>query len=263
MAPSPTTMGGSVRLHTSPATAPIGAALARLTDELTTYPALAFAPVLIQGEDGGPLADVDTLAGSRACFRALYGAMRSAKQAGERLEVCLAGGRKTMSAYAMVAAQLLFDDEDRMWHLISAGGLLQDKRMHAAPGDDVSLVNLPVLRFGDVSPLLSDVTEAADPFEALERADARDRALRLRRADAFVNNSLTAAERRAVRELVRDGAPDAHIARRLHLAKRTVEAQLMSAYRKAEDAFQLPHVSARVLISLLGDIRGRIWGLYS
>lgn len=252
------TVDQAVVLHTSPHTAPIGAALDRLAEAMTAYRGVRFAPELIETDDGRPLTDVDTLEGSRACFRALYGAMRQAKQAEERLEVCLAGGRKTMSAYAMVAAQLLFDDGDRLWHLISSGSLLHDKRMHAREGDEVALVGLPVLRFGDVSPLLSDVAEADDPFEALERADVRDRALRLRHARAFVRDALTEAERRVVRELVRTGAADTDIARLLNVAVRTAQGQLASAYRKAEDAFALPRVSSRALISLLGDIREEI-----
>src|SRR5689334_6468667 len=96
----------AVVLHTSPDGDLIGTALARLAEEMPNYAHVRYTPVLLRGALGEPLADVDTPEGAAATFRALYQAIRSAKRNGEWVDVCPAGGRKTMSVYAMVAAQL-------------------------------------------------------------------------------------------------------------------------------------------------------------
>jgi DNA-binding CsgD family transcriptional regulator len=184
----------------------------------------------------------------------MYQTLRTAKREGQVVDVCLAGGRKTMSVYAMVAAQLLFEDDDRLWHLVSAGPLLAERRMHPLSGDSAALVALPVLRYGDVSPLYSEVAEADDPFEAVQRSEARAWRVRLARVQAFVREELTAAERRVVALLVREGLSDTEIAGRLVVAPRTVQTQLASAYRKAEGYFDLHQVSSRALVSLLAPI---------
>lgn len=49
-----------------------------------------------------------------------------------------------MAVYGMVAAQLLFDEDDHVWHLLTEGWLSGGERaMHIRPDDKVSLV--PVL----------------------------------------------------------------------------------------------------------------------
>ena len=43
------------------------------------------------------------------------------KRAGHLVYLSIASGRKPMTVYGMVAAQLLFDEDDRVWHLLSEG----------------------------------------------------------------------------------------------------------------------------------------------
>ncbi|MCD6507287.1 hypothetical protein J7M22_11790 [Candidatus Poribacteria bacterium] len=43
-------------------------------------------------------------------------------------------------------AQLLFNENDRLWHLISEGKLIAERRMHPEPDDEVRLIRVPVLR---------------------------------------------------------------------------------------------------------------------
>ena len=244
-------------VHTSLDTPVIAHALERLAAEMQTHPAYAdieYAPLLMTDANGLALNDVENKAGSEACFRSLYQILRTTKREGHRVDLSLAGGRKAMSAYAMVAAQLLFEEDDRLWHLVSHGRLLSEKHMHAGPDDETALIELPVLRYGDVSPMLSSVADADDPFEAVQRTEARARALHIKRAKQFVNDTLTEAERRAVSVLVREGLGDLQIAKKLTLSKKTIETQLGAAYRKAEDFFALPSVQARTLISLLAPV---------
>lgn len=261
--------GRVVVVHTAPSSEPIRSALTRLTQAFAdpawpAYHGVRLTTVLLHDAFGRPLQDVDTPSGATAAFRAIYGQLRVVKQhalnpaggngADGCVDVCLAGGRKTMSAYAMVAAQLLFEDGDKLWHVVSAGEFLREKRLHPGPGDDAALIELPVLRFSDVSPLYSGVSDASDPFEAIRRGEVRARAQRLARARSFFYTRLSDAERTVVRLMVRDGLSDADMAASLALSTKTVAAHLAAAYRKAEQFYDLPRVTARALASLLAPV---------
>jgi hypothetical protein len=56
-----------------------------------------------------------------------------------QVHLSIAGGRKTMAVFGMTAAQLLFDEHDRLWHLFSGGEFLVSKRLYPQPGDEVRL----------------------------------------------------------------------------------------------------------------------------
>jgi CRISPR-associated protein Csx14 len=74
-----------------------------------------------------------------------------------------------MAAYGMVVAQLLFDDNDHLWHLHSETWRPGNQRvMHAKPGDAVSLLPVPVLRWSSVSPVMTELVVREDPWEAIQ-----------------------------------------------------------------------------------------------
>ncbi len=200
---------------------------------------------------GQPLADVATLPAAQAAFRQLYRLMRQHKQSGARLHVGLAGGRKTLAVFAMSAAQMLFDEDDRLWHLYSGGEFLASRRLHPLPGDDAHLIPIPVILWSQLSPALVHLAGRDDPFEAAEAIQHLQLAARVEAGRGFVLGSLTAAERRAVQLLVTEGLSDAEIGERLGLSPRTVEGQLRAAYRKAADHWELPGVDRSTLITLL------------
>lgn len=200
---------------------------------------------------GQPLADVATLPAAQAAFRQLYRLMRQRKQSGARLHVCLAGGRKTLAVFAMSAAQMLFDEDDRLWHLYSGGEFLASRRLHPLPGDDAHLIPIPVILWSQLSPAQVHLAGHDDPFEAAEAIQRLQLAARAEAGRGFVLGSLTPAEQRAVRLLVTEGLSDAEIGERLGLSPRTVEGQLRAAYRKAADHWELPGVDRSTLITLL------------
>jgi CRISPR-associated Csx14 family protein len=210
---------------------------------------VAFTPLC--DESGRALQDVQTPEETQAAFRFLYRQVRMAKLEGQRVHLLVAGGRKTLALFGMAAAQLLFDEGDRLWHLYSGGEFLASKRMHPQLGDDVHLIPIPVLLWSQVSPVLSDLDGVDDPFEAAEHA----RQLRLNEkmeiGRTFVLGSLTPAEATVVRLLVESGLSDQEIAGRLSLSPRTVEQHLRSAYRKAAAHWELPDAGRAQLVALL------------
>lgn len=200
---------------------------------------------------GNPLADVETLDSVQEAFRTLYRCTWEAKRNGFKLHLSIAGGRKSLSIYGMVVAQLLFDDHDSLWHLYSGGEFLQSRRLHPQAGDDVHLVPIPVLLREVISPALTHLQNSPDPIQALEYVNSRDVELKTRKARDFIQQCLTAGERRIVSRLVHEGLSDADIAACLSISPRTVEQHLRSAFRKAADAWQLESVNRAQLITLL------------
>lgn len=230
-------------------------AMARVASEFdgTVYPRVTLGTVPIVDERGA-VQDFRTDADLRALQHTLYREVRDAKRQRRTVHLCVSGGRKVMGITAMVVAQLLFDANDRVWHLMSegwtAGG---EKRMHALPQDQIWLVPVPVLRWTDSAGLLAVFGELDDPEEALQRQEHLARADDLRRAREFVEEELTRAEREVV-ELTCRGLGNAAIARRLGKSEATVANQLTSAYAKLNEFLGFPERSPdrAVLVATVG-----------
>ena len=238
-------------LHTLAQDGPVAAAPALLRqdfDGCPEGPALRLFPIVDGCE---PIPDLETPRASDAALRTLYRLVRQAKLEGLRVHLSIAGGRKNLAVYGMVAAQLLFDAFDCLWHLYSAGDFLSSKRLHPLPGDEVRLLLIPVLLRDYISPALTLLRAVEDPFEALERIRQMDLEKRVGRAAHFVERKLTPAEGRASALLAREGLSDQEIASRLGLSPRTVEQQLRAAYAKAAVYWALESVTRAQLIALL------------
>jgi CRISPR-associated protein Csx14 len=190
----------------------------------------------------------------RALLTTLYREVRDTKRAGRTVHLCVSGGRKVMGITAMVVAQLLFDANDRVWHLMSEGWTPgSEKRMHVRAQDQIWLVPVPVLRWTDSAGLLAVFGELDDPEEAMRRQEQLARDDALRRARAFVEKKLTRAERDVV-ELTCRGLDNAAIARRLHKSQATVANQLTSAYSKLNEFLGFPERAPdrAVLVATVG-----------
>ncbi len=242
-------------VHTAPLP---GSAIARSLDALRADAESHIYPKPVQFTfeqlylNDRPLADVETPEESAAAFQMFYRLIHKAKQAGEQVHLCIAGGRKTMAIYGMVAAQLLFDERDKLWHLYSAGDFLTSRRLHPLPEDQVSLREVPVLLRSYISPALAELSRFEDADRALAHFQHLNLERRLAQCRAFVQKVLTPAEQRAVALLVSEGLSDQEIAARLHLSPRTVEQQLRSAYSKAAAHWELEDVNRAQLVALLG-----------
>ncbi|HIP87428.1 MAG TPA: hypothetical protein EYH27_03200 [Anaerolineales bacterium] len=214
------------------------------------YPDVRLRLICLCDERGFPLPDVDSEASAREAFRVLYREVKAAKQAGYRVHLSIAGGRKIIAVYGMVVAQLLFDPEDRIWHLFSIPSLIESKALHPKPGE-AALIRVPVLRWSEISPALTDLILTDDPFDALRRQEERRRADALRVAREFVERELSPAEREVVRLVVCEGLTDAEIAKRTYRSVKTVGHHLSSAYQKARAFFGLQRADRRTLMRLL------------
>ncbi len=241
-----------VALHTGASDTPLRAAILRLREdfEAQNLSDLLALTLLCDGK-GCPLLDVETPQETQAAFRFLYRQIRDAKLAGLRIHLMVAGGRKTLALFGMAAGQLLFDEDDCLWHLYSAGEFLESKRMHPKPGDDVHLIPIPITLWSQVSPAMSGLSQVADPFEAIARVHKLQLDEKMEQARSFVLGALTPAEENVVCLLVQEGLSDQEIAGRLSLSPRTVEQHLRSAYRKAANHWELADVNRAGLVSLL------------
>ena len=240
-----------VVIHTNLDWPPVRESLARLGGEFALcYPGIHLRPVCLCGADGQPLDDVTSEPAIREAFRVLYHEIRAAKYRGERVHLSIAGGRKTLAVYGIAAAQLLFDEDDAAWHLDSDPEVIESRTLHAPPGQ-ARLVPVPVLRWSQISPLLTGLAQLDDPFEAVEDQARRLRDDARRQAETFLHTVLSPAERQVVELVVREGLSNRQIGARLGRSHRTVGHQLSAAYDKLRDFYGLSGADRHTLTSAL------------
>src|SRR5581483_3238066 len=216
-------------------------AMARVASEFdgAVYPRVTLRAAPIH-DARGAVQDFRDERDMHALLETLYREVREVKRNRRTVHLCVSGGRKVMGVTAMVVAQLLFDANDRVWHLMSEGWTPgSEKRMHARTEDQVHLVPVPVLRWTDSTGLLAALGELEDPTEALRRQEELARADDLRRARIFVEQVLSRAERDVVKWAYA-GLENAAIARKLHKSEQTVANQLTRAYSKLNEFLEFP-----------------------
>ncbi len=121
-----------VVIHTQSDQEPVLSALQILHEEFVEKQhygsRIIYAPHLLAGENG-PLSDVATTREIDEAFRSVYTQLRQHKLAGRTIHLCIAGGRKTMTMFAMAAAQILFEIDDYVWHVVSSKKLIHSRQM--------------------------------------------------------------------------------------------------------------------------------------
>jgi len=208
-----------------------------------------FVPVVDQ--DGQALKDVVSAQDEKSFFSRIYHVVHNLKQKGYQIHFSIAGGRKTMAIFGMVTAQLLFDEQDKLWHLFSPSNFMEENRYHPREGDQVKLIPIPVVQWSDISPILLDLKASADPFDALETQQKLKLTEKLDRSDRFIKEVLTPEEERVVCQLVVLGIPNEQIADKLLLSTKAVEDHLETASQKAANYWQLEQIDRIGLVTLL------------
>ena len=217
----------------------------------------------ITSASGKKFADLESRQAINATFRTLFRVIRTAKEKGFQVHLSVAGGRKPMAIYGIVAAQLLFDDQDKAWHLISSKSLVESRRLFPVEaGDKVSLVPIPIIPWGDVDPILTVIAREEDPFGAAELVKTLRERRRHYALQLFVESRLSPAEQKVLRYVVVKGGTIREIAKALGKSPRTVEHQLQSVYSKIKDnqhflSLNLPNntkLTRDFLVRLFGDV---------
>lgn len=202
-------------------------------------------------KDGEPLKDVTSPDEVDVAFQMLYSAVRAVKMRDRCVHLLIAGGRRTLTVFGMAVAQMLFDDRDRLWHILSHPSLEASGRLHANTDEWARLISIPVISWGRLSPAFHILHSVDDPFVAAQQLSA----FRLREqwdlARIFILTKTSPAELLVVELLVREDLNQNQIAERLSLSQRTVEQHLRSVYRKAADHWDVANVNQTQLIRLL------------
>ena len=219
--------------HTSSRAPAIGQALLDLQTAFAAPPlqelTLELYPLM---RDRLPLIDVTSQEEAQATFGALYRLVKGLKQQGCQIHCSIAGGRKIMSLYGLAVAQLLFDEQDALYYLLSEDALLRERRLLLGPNDHAQLIPIPFLRWTSDAALMADILRYDDPLLAMGRgtqlAEQRER----QRWQTFCRHVLSPAEEAAVALVVREGLTNRQIAQRLGRSHKTVANQLSNVYAK-------------------------------
>jgi CRISPR-associated protein (TIGR02584 family) len=149
-------------------------------------------------EDGAPLVDIEDQRSAEVYHRSVLRVLYDYKHEGYDLHLMIAGGRKAMSIYAMLAASLIFEaPHDKVWTVLSPESMLVVGQFHIPPGmrQQVQLVELPlrparIAPGTDIAALLTRPTSRNEQFIAKLTAAERDIAQLLRRHPYASNDQL-------------------------------------------------------------------------
>ena len=241
-----------VVLHTSSEDKKMQVAITRLEDEFPVlFPECQLSLLQIKDVNGHPVQDVVSDGEIQAAFRSMYQQVHQAKLQDMRVHLLVAGGRKTLTTFGMVTAQLLFDEDDCLWYLYSKGKFLDSREMVPKEDDYSKLVAVPVILWSSISPALNQLADIDDPELALKRVRELQLTEKYEHARAFVEEILSKAEARVVEKLVMQGWSDKEIAENLFISHKTVGSHLEKTYQLARNHWGLEIVTAKQIIKLL------------
>lgn len=226
-------------IHTAPDLEPLRSARRELEAALARWPGLPCRFVTVEDERG-PVADLSTPEEAAAYLRTLYRTVLALKQAGAAVDLNLSGGRKPMSIYAMLVAQLLFDADDRLWYLLSDEAVRRSGQMRLQHSGQATLLEVPVLRWSSLSPASTPLGQFEDPWDAIRYQQEHHLRAGLARQRAFVAQVLTPAERELARLAATTSLDNAGLAHRLVKSEKTVANQLTAIYGKLALFLALP-----------------------
>lgn len=164
-----------------------------------TYPQLSFDFLPIKSDDGRTVRDVETPDTAELAFKVIFNTVRKLKQAGHPLHGLIAGGRKSMIVYTMISAQLLFDEEDQLWHLFST---LETQDPHVPRGqrDKSYLVEIPILHLAGLMPMVRElILNSSDPTRAARLYRKHESVEQIVRLQRFYQEDCDQVDRKILR----------------------------------------------------------------
>jgi len=249
-----------VVIHTAPNHPGIIAAIETVERELEAKFKRAgliqqFSMVLLKGADGTPISDLHTEADAGAVFTAIYKAIKDQKRAHRQIHLNVSGGRKGMTAYGMATAQLLFEEGDCVWLLVSSQSFTISRELYPAQEGEAHVLRVLVLRYSGLPTTVTALLNYDDPMEAVRQQDrfVQDQSIQARRSFLF---SL-AQEQRAVLEQVARAKSDKEAAAALGKSEKTVGNYLGIIYRRISESGLVPKntpINRQTLIQLFGPL---------
>ena len=99
--------------------------------------------------DGSPLIDITDSLNTDAYYTGMVRLLRDYRVQSQPIHLLVAGGRKTMSVYATLAATLLFGEHDLVWTVLTKSSSMKEGLFHIDSNekDAVTLVEMPLTNF--------------------------------------------------------------------------------------------------------------------
>lgn len=177
--------------------------------------------------DGTPMLDIDNQHSAESYYQSVLQTLYDYKRDGYTIHLMVAGGRKAMSIYAMLAATVVFEqNRDRVFTVLSSDDVLRNAGWHIPSGmrEQVQIVHMPLLT-ARLAP-----SSGTPPMDMLTR--------RFNPRDDFINNKLTPQERELVMVLMSNPmAQNKTLAQMMNKGIKTIETQMGSIYDKMKVYF--------------------------
>ena len=219
------------------------------------YPHITWRWAPIKNEAGETVYDVETPETAEYVFRLMYSEIRTLKRAGRRLHGLIAGGRKSMIVYTLFSAQLLFDADDRLWHLFSVDEgpdpHLPPQRKHHS-----RLIEIPVFQLASVMPVVHQlILDSEDPTNATALFWKQEDVNQVARLRQFYDECDPEDQR--IIQLASSGAGNSEIAVQLGYAESTISRRFNDVARRfytRGPGRRLPGGTGRLTQRLLKDM---------
>jgi hypothetical protein len=227
-------------LNPKPLKAPPGEEIRRVDYQCRgRYYQFRYRRVLIQREErvsgqlptSVPVKDVETEINSEAAFRTIFRVVQQYKSQRAMIHFNLAGGRKSMSVFAMCTAQMVFEPGDKLWHVVSKYEFMNSRQMHDT-AEQSRLISIPYIRATALNPVLGRLISSDNPYDIMQAQEDYLHQIDFRRKAEFLQ--MMDYGERQILVGVTQGLSNDEIGSRLKkpLAAKTVANKLTTIYEE-------------------------------